>query len=207
MVLTLYGLTQFTCTTASKLYSTKKKVSFEFVAIDMVKREHKSAAFVEKQPFGQMPYIDDDGFIVYKSRASVATLQTGKALFEQGASIEYSNFDPFASHAVAEMYLPGEASDKVVFNALIDGLFAKLDAYEVILRKQDVTLADLLRLPYATMLAVAVSDIMTYKGPDVIRWYKSAPGALRAPGTSPRRLCCGTTYLHVQLEYSSHIFE
>lgn len=31
--------------------------------------ELKTAAWAEKQPFGLTPYLDDDGFVVYESRA------------------------------------------------------------------------------------------------------------------------------------------
>ncbi|KAJ7702561.1 glutathione S-transferase, partial [Mycena olivaceomarginata] len=115
----------------------------------------------------------------------VPTDSRGKALFEQAASIEYSNFDPFCSKAVTEMGVQavrpmgGQASNKAVFDELIETLSAKLDAYETILGNQrylagisqEVTLADLFHLPYGTMLAKAGSDLMTTKGPNVTRWF------------------------------------
>jgi len=195
MVLKLHGGPMSTCTRRVATVLVEKKVPFEFVAVDISKQEHKSAAFLENQPFGQVPYIDDDGFILYESRAIcryiadkypnqgtalVPTDTKGKALFEQAASIEYSNFDPICSKAVAEMVfkpMRGQASDKAVYDSLIQTLSAKLDGYEVILGKQkylagnEVTLADLFHLPYGTMLLRAGSDLMTSKGPNVARWF------------------------------------
>lgn len=92
----------------------------------------------------------------------------------------------------------GQPADKAVFDSLIANLSAKLDAYEVILGKQkylagnvstlallscpvfkigpqEVTLADLFHLPYATMLSVAGTDIMTTKGPNVTRFVSDFP--------------------------------
>jgi hypothetical protein len=40
---------------------------------------------------------------------------------------------------------------------------------------QEVTLADLFHLPYATMLSVAGTDIMTTKGPNVTRFVSDFP--------------------------------
>ncbi|KAJ7500303.1 glutathione S-transferase [Mycena galericulata] len=195
MVLKLYGSALSTCTRRVGMVLVEKKVPFEFVGIDIGKREHKSDGFVVNQPFGQVPYIDDDGFILYESRAIcryivdkypdhgpslVPTDVKGKALFEQAASIEYSNFDPFCSKAVIEMVfkpMRGVASDKAAFDAAIAGLSAKLDAYEVILGKQkylagnEITLADLFHIPYGSMLIRAGSDLMTTKGPNVARWF------------------------------------
>ncbi|KAJ7759350.1 glutathione S-transferase [Mycena maculata] len=194
-MLTLFGSPVSTCTRRVATVLVEKKVPFEFVVIDMAKAQHKSSAFLAHQPFGQVPYIDDDGLILYESRAIcryivekypthgpqlVPTDVTGRALFEQAASIEYSNFDPFCSKAVAEMVfkpMRGMASDKAVFDTLVETLSAKLDAYEVILGKQkylagnEVTLADLFHLPYGSMLARAGSDLMTTKGPNVTRWF------------------------------------
>ncbi|KAJ7111837.1 glutathione S-transferase [Mycena epipterygia] len=194
MVLKLYGFPLSTCTRRVATVLVEKKVPFEFVAVDITKGEQKAPSYVAHQPFGQVPYIDDDGFILFESRAIgryieekypthgaklVPTDVKGKALFEQAASIEYSNFEPLASKAVAEMVFKpmGGTSDKAVFDALVAQLSAKLDAYEVILGKQkylagnEVTLADLFHLPYGSLLAHAGCDLMTSKGPNVTRWF------------------------------------
>lgn len=57
MVLTLYGASGATCTKRVATILHEKQVPFKFVAIDMAKQEHKSPAYLEKQPFGQVPYI------------------------------------------------------------------------------------------------------------------------------------------------------
>ncbi|KAJ7097148.1 thioredoxin-like protein [Mycena belliarum] len=197
MVLKLVGSATSTCTRRVALVLVEKKVPFEFVSINLAKGEHKAPEFVSQQPFGQVPYmIDDDGFVLYESRAIcryiaekyagqgtqlIPTDPKGKALFEQAASIEFANFDPFASKAVFEnVFKPmrGMTPDKAAFDALITGLSAKLDAYEVILGKQKylagdvlITLADLFHIPYGSMLKTAGSDIMSTKGPNVTRWF------------------------------------
>jgi glutathione S-transferase len=57
MVLKLYGIGLSTCTrrVATVLY--EKKIPFELVVVDIGKGEHKSAEYIKKQPFGQIPYI------------------------------------------------------------------------------------------------------------------------------------------------------
>ena len=116
---------------------------------------------------------DDDGFILYESRAIcryiankyanqgpalIPTVVKEVALFEQAASVEQNNFDPYASKAVAEtifkpyVYIAtasccanhsdktdrymGLKPDQAVFDDLIKSLSARLDVYEVILSKQ-----------------------------------------------------------------------
>jgi glutathione S-transferase len=141
MVLKLYGVNLSTCTrrVATVLY--EKNIPFELITVDIMKGEHKSAEYLKKQPFGQVPYIvrpplpswfypavpdvcvyeqDDSGVIIFESRAICRYIE-GKypskgprlavppggtleyALYEQACSIEFSNFDPFASTAVAEL--------------------------------------------------------------------------------------------------------
>lgn len=57
MVLTLYGNAMSTCTRRVATVAKIAGVDFKFVEIDFAKGEHKSPAFIEKQPFGQVPYI------------------------------------------------------------------------------------------------------------------------------------------------------
>jgi glutathione S-transferase len=89
----------------------------------------------------------------------------------------------------------GGVTDPAIFEEACKSLSGKLDAYEVILGKQkylagdvrtfdvsslsvayhpskypqELTLADLFHLPYGTMLKQAGSDLLSTKGPNVIR--------------------------------------
>lgn len=194
MVLKLYGSAVSTCAQRVATVLLEKQVPFELIEIDFANHEHKSPEFLTKQPFGQVPYIDDDGFILYESRAicryivmkyadqGSKLIPTGlkdNALFEQAVSIEQSNFEPSASSAVYEkLYKPyyGLVPDQAVFDEHLKKLDAKLDAYDVIFSKQkylagdEITLADLFHLPYGSKLAVAGSNIMETK-PNVARWF------------------------------------
>ncbi|KAJ7252926.1 glutathione S-transferase [Mycena rebaudengoi] len=156
---------------------TEKRVPFEFITIDMKGKQSQTPEFLEKQPFGQVPAIDDDGFILYESRAicryildkypthGPQLIPTGfksKALFEQAASIEFANFDPIVKKILVATF--GHA---------------KLDVYETILEKQkylagdELTLADLCHLGYGTALVYAQCNLMTTKGLNVLRWWNN----------------------------------
>ncbi|PFH48361.1 hypothetical protein AMATHDRAFT_150070 [Amanita thiersii Skay4041] len=196
MVLKLYGFNLSTCTRRVGVVLHEKNVPFEFYEVDLYKGEHKSPAYLEKQPFGQVPYIDDDGFILYESRAIcryiatkyasqgtslVPTEPKANALFEQAASIELSNFDAFAAPAVYEKLFKvyqGLTTDEAVLQKYLTSLDQRLEVYDKILSKQkylggdEITLADLFHLPYGTMLAPAGSDLMTNR-PNVKRWFDS----------------------------------
>ncbi|KAF5327411.1 hypothetical protein D9619_003956 [Psilocybe cf. subviscida] len=194
MVLKLVGNKIASCTHRVALVLHEKQVPFEFVNIDFKKGEHKAPEFLKHQPFGQVPYIDDDGFILYESRAIaeyialkypdqgtklVPTELKALALSKQAASVELNNFNEYAEKAVAEVVFKrfwGVEPDQTVFEKLISALDKKLDVYDQILSKQkylagdDITLADLYHLPYGSLLSVAGSDIMERK-PHVARWF------------------------------------
>lgn len=112
MVIKLYGFPPSHCTRRTALIFKELNIPYELVVVDMLTDEHKAATFLERQPFGQVPYIDDNGLRLFESRAIARYLVTkygGKgssllpdrsdvekfALFEQAASIELSNFDPY----------------------------------------------------------------------------------------------------------------
>ncbi|KAJ6595078.1 glutathione S-transferase [Mycena vulgaris] len=198
-ILKLYGGKMATCTRRVATVLHEHKVPFELIEVDMAHGEHKSPAYLEKQPFGQIPYIDDDGFILYETRAicryiaakhSVGLIPKdakAHALFEQAASVEVTNFDSSAGKIVLEtvlkpMFYQIPADAAVVAEALAV-LEKKLDAYDVILSKtrylagDSLTLADLFHIPYAPLLAVGGVDVMSSPArPNVARWYNDLVG-------------------------------
>ena len=57
MTLKLVGSPFSTCTRRVAVVAKEAGVPFELVPIDFTKGEHKTPAFLEKQPFGQVPYL------------------------------------------------------------------------------------------------------------------------------------------------------
>ncbi|THU87809.1 glutathione S-transferase [Dendrothele bispora CBS 962.96] len=168
MVLKLYGNPISIATKHVAVVLHKKKIPYELVAIDFAKI--KEPEVWVKQPFGQIPYLDNDGFILYESRAIARYLEAKypnqgpklvpspsdvkvTALFEQAASVEFSDFDPFASKAAYE----------AIINPVLFGKFLAGD---------EITLADLFHLSYGELLATGGSDLLSSKGPNVARWWK-----------------------------------
>ncbi|KAJ7106319.1 glutathione S-transferase [Mycena epipterygia] len=174
----------------------EKRIPFELVAVDMENGAHKNPEFIAKNPFGQIPVIDDDGFILYETRAIcrylaekyadqgtplIPTSLKEKAIFEQAASIELTSFFP----QVVKVYMQsimkkrqGVPIDDALLAEAVSEFSPKLDVYEVILGKQkflggnEFTLADLFHLYSIPMLAEAGIDIMGNRGPNVTRWWK-----------------------------------
>ncbi|KAF5345702.1 hypothetical protein D9758_013049 [Tetrapyrgos nigripes] len=119
MTLKIYGYHNSTCSKRVAVVLYSKKIPHEFIPVDIVTaKENRSAEFLEKQPFGQVPILEDDeeGIRLYESRAICRYLEgkypdkgpklipsdsdkKGKAMFEQAASTEAANFDPYASKA------------------------------------------------------------------------------------------------------------
>lgn len=57
MVLKLFGYAFSNCTRRVAVVLVEKKVPFQFISVDMTKGAHKSPNYLERQPFGQVPYI------------------------------------------------------------------------------------------------------------------------------------------------------
>ena len=75
----------------------------------------------------------------------IPTELKARALFDQAASIETSNFDAFASKAVFEkIFKPyhGLPPDDAAAAKFLEGLDGKLDGYEAILSKQKYLAGD-----------------------------------------------------------------
>jgi len=176
----------------------EKEVPYKLVSVEVYKGEQKMPEYRAFQPFGQVPYLNDNGFVLYESRAICryiakkyasqgtqglvpsASDAKAEALFEQACSVETANFDPFATGLAFEKFVKkhkGMEPDEARVKHLIATLNEKLDAYEVILSKQaylagdNVTLADLFHLPYGTIVEKVGGDLLSSR-PNVSRWWK-----------------------------------
>src|SRR3989338_674338 len=199
MVYKLLGSPISTCVQRVLTTLKEKNLEYELVPIDLSKGEHKSASFLEKQPFGVIPVLDDDGFLIYESRAICRYLEAkhkgqgtelipteikALALFEQGASIETSYFDPNASGLAFEKLFKGlfgwGQTDEARVKTLTEKLGQHLDVYEKILSKQEFiggnqfTLADLFHLPYGGLLFAPQVDLgnLLLDRPHVKVWWE-----------------------------------
>src|SRR6266542_145216 len=47
----------------------EKQISYEPVAIDMTARKHKEAAYLALNPYGRVPTLQENGFVLYESTA------------------------------------------------------------------------------------------------------------------------------------------
>ncbi|KAF9268186.1 glutathione S-transferase [Marasmius fiardii PR-910] len=199
MVLKLYGSRFATCSARVEVVLIEKQIPYEFIDVILLPPEstQHTPEFRLKQPFGKVPYIDDDGFILYESRAICRYLQftypnrgiklapavndtKALALFEQAVSIEMGYFDPYATeagHMLIEILL-GVPFNMELFNNAVDRLSNQLSTYDVILGKQkyiggnELTMVDLFHLPYGQWVTQAGSDILP-NGPwkNVSRWW------------------------------------
>jgi glutathione S-transferase len=54
--------------------------ALEFVAVDVLNGESRTAAFLARNPNGRVPVLDDDGFVLWESTAILRYLAAGTAL-------------------------------------------------------------------------------------------------------------------------------
>ncbi|CCA75596.1 probable glutathione S-transferase [Serendipita indica DSM 11827] len=200
MVLKLHGGSLSTCTARVAVILHEKQIPYELIEVDWPKAEHKSAAWKKNQPFGQTPYIDDDGFILFESRAIAKYIATkyassgtpllpssndpqSMALVDQGASIENNNFNPSAEGLTVVLFFKklraAEAEPKFVekWETTLQG---KMEGFESLLSKQkyiggnELTYADFFFLPYGEAIIKLGYNHLTneIEYPHVARWWK-----------------------------------
>src|SRR5690242_18501736 len=54
----------------------EKQVAYEAVVVDMAARKHRDPAYLALNPYGRVPTLDHDGFVLYESTAILGYLET-----------------------------------------------------------------------------------------------------------------------------------
>ena len=67
MVLKLYGSAMSFARVLVTIL--EKDLPYEHILVDIAKGDQKCEAYSKLQPFGKVPALDDDGFLIFESRA------------------------------------------------------------------------------------------------------------------------------------------
>jgi glutathione S-transferase len=109
----------------------EKGLEFERVNVDLSKREQKNPEYLKIHPFGQIPAIDDEGFIIYDSTVINEYLEDeypypplmpsdseGRARARLMEDFRDTHFNPYFVHIIQEMRKPeGERDEQRIQNA------------------------------------------------------------------------------------------
>ncbi|HKY09490.1 MAG TPA: glutathione S-transferase family protein [Candidatus Binatia bacterium] len=109
----------------------EKGLEFERLNVDLTKREQKNPDYLKIHPFGQVPALDDEGFILYDSTVINEYLEDeypypslmpsdseGRARARLLEDFRDSHFNPYCVHIIYEMRKPeGERDNQRIDNA------------------------------------------------------------------------------------------
>ncbi|KAK8951487.1 Glutathione S-transferase F13 [Platanthera zijinensis] len=177
MGLKLYGLHVSTCTARVLAVIEELGLEYELVPLDMNAGEHKRLPYIEKNPFGLIPALEDGDLVLFESRVITRYLvrKYGKEsgllreespadaiAIDQWIEVEAQQFNVpissiFYQHLVIPLFYGGTTDLKVVA-AEVEKLGKVLDVYEAWLSKTKFlagdfySLADLHHLPYVHYL-------------------------------------------------------
>jgi glutathione S-transferase len=185
----VYGSPVSTCTRKVLTVLAETGTPFALSLVDLSKGEHKQKPHIERQPFGQIPAIDDDGFTMFESR-SICRYLSGKAdsplipknlrlkaTMEQWISVEQSNFAPNAMKFIYQ-YVFKRPQDPAVLeaaNAMLEKTFSAISvplAQSPFLTGDTFTIADIVYMPYFEYLMVSPPAKATFeKYPHVVAWW------------------------------------
>jgi glutathione S-transferase len=161
----IFGHPMSTCTRKVLMTLAETNTPSEFVMVDLFKGEHKQAPHLARQPFGQVPALEDDGLELYESRAICRYINEkangtliprdlkARAHMEQWISVESSNFtDPVMKfvfqHIFKREQTPEalEAAGQKLETTL--GIMDKQLASHPFIAGDTFTLADICYMPY-----------------------------------------------------------
>jgi glutathione S-transferase len=189
----LYGSPASTCTRKVLTVLEETRTPFEMNVVDLSKGEHKQKPHLDRQPFGQIPAIDDEGFTMFESRAicryligkAESTLvprnPQSRATMDQWVSVEQSNFSPHAMKFVYQYVFkrPQEPAVLEAAKAMLEKCFAALStplAHGPFVVGETFTLADIVYMPYLEYLMMSPAKATFDKYPHVVAWWDRVSG-------------------------------
>jgi glutathione S-transferase len=187
-MLKIYGHPMSTCTRKVLMTLAETNTPYELTTVDLAKGEHKAQPHLSRQPFGQVPALDDEGFALFESRAMcryinekvsgdlVPSDTKGRAVMEQWISVEGANFMPHAMKFVYH-HVFKRPQDEATLEAASKGLETALAVMEAQLSKtpflagDKLSLADVCFMPYIDYAMVTPAKEIFARFPHVSSWW------------------------------------
>lgn len=188
MTIKIFGHPMSTCTRKVLMTLAETNQPHEFVLVDFAKGEHKAAPHLQRQPFGQVPAMQDGDFELYESRAMCRYINEkvngalipkdlrDRARMEQWISIETSNFTgpvmKFVLHNIFKFEQTKETLDTAagqLGTAL--GVMDKQLAASAFIACGAFTLADVSFMPYIEYALNTPAKEHFAKHPHVMAWW------------------------------------
>lgn len=170
----LYGHPLSTCTRKVLFAAAEKGRAIDLEAVDLFQGAHKQPAHVAKHPFGLVPVLDHDGFLLYESRAILRYLddalpgvaltpstRDARALMDQWLSVDQSYVAPHTKTLAVQRILrehQGLPADPAAIADAERQLSEALGVYDRALEGGEylvpggLSLADLSLAPYVAAL-------------------------------------------------------
>ena len=184
----LFGDPRSTNTRKVMMTMAELETPYELVHVDFALGEHKQPEHLQRQPFGQMPALHDDGFTLYETHAicryvndrSGGTLMPsdprGRAVASQWMSIESANF---AAHAMTLVYhhllkIEQQQSALDHAGAALDttfGVLAEQLSQHPFVAGPGFSLADICFMPYFEYLMLTPAHALISKSSALPKWW------------------------------------
>lgn len=187
-MLKIFGHPMSTCTRKVLMTLAETSTPYDFTVVDFAKGEHKQEPHVGRQPFGQVPALDDGGFALYESRPMCRYINDkaggdlvprdlqARAVMDQWISVETSNFTPHAMKFIYQ-YVFGRPQEAAVLEAAGQGLEKATSILEKQLAKtpllagETLSLADIYYMPYLEYAMGTPAKEVLGKFPHVMAWW------------------------------------
>jgi len=189
----IWGMGGSTCTQRVLMTCIENGADFEIKTVDLRKGEHKQKDHLAKQPFGQIPVLQDGDYLVYESRAIaryvndtrgnklVPSDAKKRGIMDQWISLEQGTITPEVSGIVAQrIFAPmfGGKTDEAQVTKHSEKAKQGLDIMDAHLAKNEYlagdqfTLADIFFMPYFGMLFATPEKTLFESRPNIMAWWK-----------------------------------
>jgi len=210
--LVVYGSEKATCSQRVLILLEELELKYSFKNLDLKKGEQKAQEYLEKHPFGKVPFVEYGSHNIFESRSILRYVSKMNRDEDNETSdlyddvnvdvwleVESQYYNPLVSKIVYERMWKDGTPDEKIINDAIKELEKVLDVYEGQLSKNEYisgssfSIADISNIPYTYyMLKCGYKEL--YKSrPHVYNWLKKM---MRRE--SVRRVLEGTVYKELE---------